>query len=103
MMKQLTALERAIELTGGSQARFAMALSFHVGRRVPQQTVSNWLVRSAGRVPAEFCLAIELATSGQVVRSDLRPDIFMEENNGKGKRGSVAATKRRDHKRRAES
>lgn len=39
-----------------------------------QAHVAMWLKR--GKVPAEVCADIELATGGQVTCADLRPDVF---------------------------
>jgi DNA-binding transcriptional regulator YdaS (Cro superfamily) len=49
-----------------------VALSRAIG--VSQQRVSWWLNRSSGRVPAQFCQAIEDATG--VSKNHLRPDVF---------------------------
>lgn len=62
-------LEKAIEICEGQTG-----LALKIGVRQPN--VWNWLNRAGGVVPAEYCLKIELATSGQVTRYDLRPDVF---------------------------
>lgn len=63
------ALRRAISIVGGQTA-----LSKKIGK-VKQPHIYNWLNRDKC-VPAEFVLAIEAATNGQVTRHDLRPDIY---------------------------
>lgn len=68
-----SALQRAIDLVGG-QSALARAL----GEPVKQAHVWYWL-KGAGRVPAEYCAAIERATEGKVTRHDLRPDLFESE------------------------
>lgn len=64
------ALARAIEIVGG-QTQLARLLG------VKQANVWHWLNR-ADHVPAEFALAIERATGGQVARHELRPDLYPE-------------------------
>ncbi len=64
---RMNTLDRAINLMGG-----VTKLAAAIGQR--QNTVSNW--RARGRVPAEHCAAIEEATTGEVTRQMLRPDIF---------------------------
>lgn len=64
------ALTRAIEIVGG-QTQLARLLG------VKQANVWHWLKR-AEHVPAEYVLAIEKATGGQVRRRDLRPDLYPE-------------------------
>ena len=66
-----TALMNAISIC---QSQSCLARKIGVG----QPYIWNWLNRSNGRVPAEYCLAIEEATLGQVTRYDLRPDVFGE-------------------------
>ena len=65
------ALERAVTQVG-SQAALAKAIG------VTPQHVWNWINRDK-RVPAEKVIAIEEATSGEVSRHDLRPDLYPEE------------------------
>ena len=60
-------LERAIAIAGGPSA-LARVLGLPWA-----STVTNWLARG---VPAERCLAIELATNGAVTRYELRPEVF---------------------------
>ena len=64
----MSAIQKAIELSGG-----VSALAEKLKVRTPQ-VVSNW--RSRDNVPAEYCLAIESITNGQVTREQLRPDVF---------------------------
>ena len=68
------ALRRAVTLVG-SQSALARAL----GDNVKQGHVWYWLEKGQGKVPAEYCAAIELATGGKITRHDLRPDIFGKE------------------------
>ena len=70
----LTPLERAVDIAGGQTA-----LAKAIGGSVKQAHVWNWLNISKGRVPAEHCSAIELATGGLVTRQQLRPDVFGKE------------------------
>jgi DNA-binding transcriptional regulator YdaS (Cro superfamily) len=65
------ALERAIELAGGQSG-----LAEKIGGTVKQQHVWHWLHLSNGRVPAEYCRAIERVTG--VPACELRPDVFGE-------------------------
>lgn len=61
----MTALDRAVQSAGSQQA-----LAQRLGIKPP--SVSGWYDRR--RVPAERCIAIELATG--VSRHQLRPDVF---------------------------
>ncbi|MFN5350064.1 MAG: transcriptional regulator [Polaromonas sp.] len=61
----MDALNRAIVIAGSQKS-----LADKTG--VVQSAVANWLRR--GSVPAEHCLAIEIATDGQVTRQQLRPN-----------------------------
>lgn len=62
-------LTLAVELAGGQQT---LAKFLGVGRN----NVWNWLNRDKRAPPAEHCLAIEVATEGQVTAKQLRPDVF---------------------------
>lgn len=62
----MNAIDRAIDLLG-NQTKLAEALG------VSPMAVTQWKRRG---VPAERCVPIEEATSGEVTRYDLRPDIF---------------------------
>lgn len=64
-------LQKAVEITGG-QTQLAKLIG------VRQSHVWNWLNRSLGVVPADYCRAIEEATNGAVTRYELRPDVFGE-------------------------
>lgn len=63
-------LKQAVKIAGGQTA-----LADRIG--VKQQNVWSWLNR-VGRCPAEYVLAIESATDGEITRHQLRPDIFGE-------------------------
>ena len=67
-MKRMDALTKAIGVFGG-KAALARALNTY------PQKVDNWTRRS-GRVPAEYCVAIEQATGGSVTVEELRPDLI---------------------------
>lgn len=62
-----TAIETAISIAN-SQSELAR----RIGTR--QGTLWKWIRKN--RVPAEYCVAIERATEGQVTRYQLRPDVF---------------------------
>lgn len=64
----MDALRKAIEIAGGQAA-----LARLIGKKPAH--VWMWLNRDK-RVPAEMCKPIEMATSGQVKRHELRPDLF---------------------------
>lgn len=61
-----TALQRAVSILGSQSA-----LGRAIGKK--QQHIQYWL---NSRVPGEYVIAIERATSGQVTRHDLRPDLY---------------------------
>ena len=65
------ALERAIAIVGSQDA-----LAKRIG--VAQRSVGYWLRQSKKGVPAEYADAIEQATDGAVLKSDIRPDIFKQ-------------------------
>jgi len=67
----MEALEKAIQVVGG-QTKLARALGKSQGH------VWAWLRRDH-RVPAEYCIRIEQAIGGQVIRYELRPDVFGED------------------------
>jgi len=62
-------LQKAVDITGG-QTSLAKLI------KVRQSHVWNWLNRSLGVVPAEYCIKIEQATNSAVTRYELRPDVF---------------------------
>jgi DNA-binding transcriptional regulator YdaS (Cro superfamily) len=66
-----TPLDRAIAAADG-QTRLAEMLSTPK-KRVLSQHITNWKARG---VPADRCIAIEIAVGGAVTRYDLRPDVF---------------------------
>ena len=63
------ALRQAIRHHLKSQVAVARAVG------VSPQAVSE-ILRRGTRVPAEWCLAIETATSGAITRHALRPDLY---------------------------
>jgi len=60
-------LEKAVDICGGQTA---LAKSINL----TQPYIQNWLKRSNGIPPPEYCADIEKATNGLVTRRDLRPD-----------------------------
>lgn len=68
MDTNLHALKRAIELLG-SQRKVADVVG------VAQPTIS-WTISRGQRVPAEWCIPLEVATKGEVTRHQLRPDLY---------------------------
>lgn len=69
------ALAKAIDAAGG-QTAFAGLVSTEQ-RQVSQQLVSYWLKK--GELPAELVLRVEKLTG--VLRSELRPDVFLLPND----------------------
>lgn len=61
-------VESAVTATG-SNAALAAALGVH------ESAISLWKT-GRRKVPAKYCIAVELATGGKVTRYDLRPDVF---------------------------
>lgn len=59
-------LQQAVAICGGQTA-----LAKSIG--LSQPYIYNWLTRSNGIPPAEYCSLIEKSTNGQVTRKDLRP------------------------------
>jgi len=68
----VAALRQAIRHHLKSQVAVARAVG------VSPQAVSE-VLRRGKRVPAEWCLALETATSGAITRHDLRPDLYPAE------------------------
>lgn len=64
-----SAIRKAVEACG-SQSELARRMN----DGTKQGHVWYWL--KTGRVPAERCSAIEVATEHQVTRKELRPDVF---------------------------
>lgn len=62
----MEALKKAVEIMG-SQTALANAI------KASPQTVNNWFRR--GKVPAEYCPAIEKATHGKVRCEELQPRV----------------------------
>jgi DNA-binding transcriptional regulator YdaS (Cro superfamily) len=84
---RLDALLRAIDEIGSQEK-----LAKKIGKAQPD--VSKWLRRDKRGVPAEMCVAIELATRGKVTRYELRPDVFGDPPtaaNGKRRKGRAGA------------
>lgn len=78
----LEALQTAIKIVG-SQALVGEACG------VRQSAVSECL-RNGKRVPAEWCIAIERATAGEVTRNQLRPDLYPAEREHSATTGAAA-------------
>lgn len=76
-------LKKAVQMLG-SQTNLAKKLTdLSKGhKKYTQQNVYNWLNRNK-KVPAEIVLLIEKATSGEITRYQLRPDLYPEENKSK--------------------
>lgn len=68
MSTGIAALRRAIEILG-SQSRAAEVVG------VKQPTIS-WTSRHGAKVPAEWCIPLEVATEAAVTRHELRPDLY---------------------------
>jgi DNA-binding transcriptional regulator YdaS (Cro superfamily) len=62
------AVQAAVEFFDRSATRMAQA----IGMGVKRQNVEYWL--AAGKVPVEFCAAVDRATGGVVRRWHLRPN-----------------------------
>ena len=62
-------LEQAINILG-NQTKLGEAIG------CDQTTISSWLIKYDGKVPAEKAPAIEIATAGQITKYQLRPDLF---------------------------
>lgn len=79
----MRALARAVEIAG-SQAELARRIAkFKDDPKIKQAHIWNWLNRDF-EVPADMVLAVEASTHDergrpQVLRYDLRPDIYPEE------------------------
>lgn len=63
-----SALEEAIELAGGVVA-LARACTTFSGTEITYQRIQRW--QKSGRVPHEFCVAVEKATGGRVRREQI--------------------------------
>jgi DNA-binding transcriptional regulator YdaS (Cro superfamily) len=68
-----TPLEKAAELAGG-QTKLAIELTKLTTKPVTQAHVWNWINRSNGVAPPEFCSAIEQIVGKKVTRQELRPN-----------------------------
>lgn len=77
----IEALKVAINEVGGQGK-----LAAKIGKR--QGHIGKWIHRDK-KVPAEVCVAIELATDGAVTRYDLRPDVFGEAPASKPRRSAA--------------
>lgn len=73
------ALNRAIEVAEGQTALADALNRIAPDRKTPfrQSHVWTWLRRDK-KVPPEVAILIDQALSGQVTKSELRPDIFGE-------------------------
>ncbi len=67
----MNALEKAIKIIG-NQSSLARLIG------VSPQAVQQWVEK--GKPPIERSIDIEEATKGRVKRCELRPDIFLNEN-----------------------
>lgn len=79
-------IDKAIGLLGGKTA-----LARAIGAK---SHVNVWHWAKSGKVPAEWCAAIETATSGAVTRYDLRPDVFGEPPIKGGRSNDARRTRR---------
>lgn len=43
-------------------------------RRISPQAINKWIRKS--RIPADRCVAVEVAVDGRVTRYEMRPDVF---------------------------
>lgn len=71
------ALSKAIEIAGG-QRGLANAINEHApaaAKPLRQQNVWVWL-NQTGKVPPEYCPAIEKLTKGEITCRQLRPDVY---------------------------
>jgi DNA-binding transcriptional regulator YdaS (Cro superfamily) len=50
-----------------------------LGRAIGRSQNAVWQAKRRGSVTAEMALAIDVATAGQISKSDLRPDLFGSE------------------------
>lgn len=66
-MENVTCIQRAVDLHGGSPSKFASAL----GGGVLRQHVEHWI--KSGRVSAEKCPDVEALTG--IKCEELRPDV----------------------------
>lgn len=76
-MKELDSLLRAVDLAGG-QTALARKCTKHAPREITQKDVWSWINRSK-RVSGDCAIPVELAVDGQVLRHDLRPDLYPTE------------------------
>ena len=67
-------LARALALCGGPTG-LSRQLKKLAGRDVLPATISAWMRRAGGRVPAEYCPDVQLATHNAVTCKELRPDV----------------------------
>lgn len=70
-MKSLEALQKAVDIAGG-QTRLAEMIAKYTKKNIFQPHVWHWLNKGEGKVPAEYCAAIEWGTG--VTRKELHPD-----------------------------
>ena len=72
--KHVLPLAVALDICGGPTG-LARKMAEIAESKVLPQTVSAWMTRGKGRVPAEHCPDIQLATGGKVSCDALRPDV----------------------------
>lgn len=68
---KISPLQHAKEILG-TEAALAKAVG-------ASQPYINYRLKRGKRVPAEWCIPIELATGGRITRHDLRPDLYPKE------------------------
>ena len=72
--KHVLPLAIALDICGGPTG-LARKMAEVAESKVLPQTVSAWMTRGKGRVPAEHCPDIQLATGGKVTCQSLRSDV----------------------------
>jgi DNA-binding transcriptional regulator YdaS (Cro superfamily) len=75
----VAALNRAVEIAGGTQAALAARMREYGLTTASQQLISYW-INNEVLLDTEWWPGIEFATGGEVTRKDLRPDIFSRED-----------------------
>lgn len=67
-------IKRAVEVLGGQQVALAKCIN------VSPQALSQWITGKRP-IPAKRCRQIEDATHGQVTATELRPDVFGDQQD----------------------